>query len=110
MLTRPFGYLAQSIRAAGQLGGTRVNDNDGTLEQQIAQLEGIAEMMRTDLKEAQAMLLVNSGDKKLKRQVAAIEWIKSGVLKKLERLRRQHRAISVAARRASLKIIPPDHD
>jgi hypothetical protein len=87
MLTRPFGYLAQSIRAAGQLGGTRVNDNDGTLEQQIAQLEGIAEMMRTDLKEAQAMLLVNAGDKKLVRQVAAIEWIKSGVLKKLERLR-----------------------
>jgi hypothetical protein len=87
-----------------------VNDNDGTLEQQIAQLEGIAEMMRTDLKEAQAMLLVNAGDKKLVRQIAAIEWIKSGVLKKLERLRRQHRAISVAARRTSLKIIPPDYD
>jgi hypothetical protein len=87
-----------------------MNDNHGTLQQQIAQLEGIAEMMRTDLKEAQAMLLVNAGDQKLKRQVAAIEWIKSGVSKKLERLRRQHRAISVAARRASLRIIPPDHN
>jgi hypothetical protein len=87
-----------------------MNDNDGTLEQQIAQLEGIAEMMRTDLKEAQAMLLVNAGDKEVARQVAAMEWIKSGILKKLERLRRQHRAISVAARRASLKIIPPDDD
>jgi hypothetical protein len=42
-----------------------MNDNEGTIPQQIAHLESIAETMREDLKEARADLLAKPGDEKL---------------------------------------------
>jgi hypothetical protein len=37
-----------------------MNDNEGTIPQQIAHLEGIASTMRNDLKEARAELLAGA--------------------------------------------------
>jgi hypothetical protein len=66
-----------------------LNDNEGTIQQQIAHLEAMASTMREDLKEARAGLLAKPGDESLAKQVAALEGLLKGVLTKVERLRRQ---------------------
>jgi hypothetical protein len=63
-----------------------MNDNEGTIPQQIAHLEAIASTMRQDLREARAGLVAKPGDERLAKQVSALE----GVLKRVERLRRQN--------------------
>ena len=65
-----------------------MNDNDGTIPQQFAHLEGIASTMREDLAEARAELLAKPGDERLAKQVAALEGLLKGVLTKVERLRK----------------------
>jgi hypothetical protein len=66
-----------------------MNDNEGTIPQQIAHLEGMASTMREDLAEARAGLLVKPRDERLAKQVSALEGLLKGVLAKVERLRRQ---------------------
>jgi hypothetical protein len=67
-----------------------VNDNEGTIPQQIAHLESMASTMRADLKEARAGLQAEPGDERLgKKQVAALEGLLKGVLAKVERLKRK---------------------
>jgi hypothetical protein len=66
-----------------------MNDNEGTIPQQIAHLEAMAATMREDLAEARAGLLAKPGDERLTKQVAALESLLKGVLAKVERLRRQ---------------------
>jgi hypothetical protein len=66
-----------------------MNDNEGTVFQQIAHLESIASTMREDLKEARAGLVATPYDERLAKQVAALEGLLKGVLTKVERLRRQ---------------------
>jgi hypothetical protein len=66
-----------------------MNDNEGTIPQQIAHLEAMASTMREDLKEARAGLLAKPGDERLAKQVDALEGLLKGVLKKAERLKRQ---------------------
>jgi hypothetical protein len=65
-----------------------MNDNEGTVPQQIAHLESIASTMREDLAEARAGLLSKPGDERLAKQVAALEHLLKGLLAKVERLRR----------------------
>jgi hypothetical protein len=65
-----------------------MNDNEGTIPQQIAYLEGIANTMRDDLKEARAELLAKPGNERLPKQVKALEYLLKGLLQKVERLRR----------------------
>jgi hypothetical protein len=66
-----------------------MNDNEGTIPQQIAHLEGVAGTMREDLEEARAGLLAKPGDERLAKQVRAIEGLLKGVLTKVERLRKK---------------------
>jgi hypothetical protein len=66
-----------------------MNDNEGTIPQQIAHLEAMAGTMREDLEEARAGLMAQPGDERLAKQVAALEGLLKGVLKKVERLKRQ---------------------
>ena len=66
-----------------------MNDNEGTIPQQIAHVEAMASTMREDLAEARAGLLAKPDDERLAKQVAALEGLLKGVQKKLERLRRQ---------------------
>ena len=66
-----------------------MNDNEGTIPQQIAHLEAMAGTMREDLAEARAGLLAKPGDERLAKQVDALEGLLKGVLTKVERLRRQ---------------------
>jgi hypothetical protein len=65
-----------------------MNDNEGTVFQQIAHLEAMASTMRDDLAEARAGLLAKPDDERLAKQVSALEGLLKGVLKKVERLRR----------------------
>lgn len=73
----------------GQVNALPMNDNEGTIPQQIAHLEAMASTMREDLKEAREGLLAKPGDERLAKQVAALEGLLKGVLVKVERLRRQ---------------------
>ena len=57
-----------------------MNDNEGTIPQQIAHLEGIAATMRDDLKEARAGLQAKPGDERLAKQVNALERLLNGLL------------------------------
>jgi len=66
-----------------------MNDNDGTIPQQIAHLESIASTMRDDLKEARAELLAKPRNERLTKQVKALEYLLKGLLQKVEWLRRQ---------------------
>ena len=66
-----------------------MNDNEATVPQQIAHLESMASTMREDLAEARAGLLAKADDERLAKQVAALEGLLKGVLKKVERLKRQ---------------------
>jgi hypothetical protein len=66
-----------------------MNDNEGTIPQQIAHLESFASTMREDLKEARAGLLTKPGDERLAKQVEALERLLKGLMTKVERLRRQ---------------------
>jgi hypothetical protein len=66
-----------------------MNDNEATLPQQIAHLEGMASTMREDLRDARADLLTKPGDERLAKQVSALEGLLKGVLTKVERLKRQ---------------------
>jgi hypothetical protein len=66
-----------------------MNDNEATIPQRIAQLEGMASTMREDLKEARAGLQAEPGDERLAKQVDALEWLLKDVLKRVERLRRK---------------------
>ena len=66
-----------------------MNDNEGTIPQQIAHLEAMASTMRGDLAEARAGLRAKPEDERLAKQVAALEGLLKGVLTKVERLRRQ---------------------
>jgi hypothetical protein len=68
-----------------------MNDNEGTIPQQIAHRENIAETIREDLKEARADVLMKPGDEKLTKQIDALEVLLKGSLAKIERLRRQGR-------------------
>jgi hypothetical protein len=57
-----------------------MNDNEGTIPQQIAHLEAMAGTMREDLKEARGGLVAKPGDERLAKQ---------GLMTKVERLRRK---------------------
>jgi hypothetical protein len=70
-----------------------MNDNEGTVPQQIAHLEAMASTMREDLKEARAGLLAKPYDERLAKQVAALEGLLKGLLKKVERLRRRRQQV-----------------
>jgi hypothetical protein len=63
-----------------------MNDNEGTVPQQIAHLETIAATMREDLKDARAELLLKPGDGKLTKQIDALHDLLKGILRKIERL------------------------
>jgi hypothetical protein len=65
-----------------------MNDNEGTVPQQIAHLESIASTMREDLKEARAGVLAKPGDERLTKQVNALERLLKGLMTKVERLRK----------------------
>jgi hypothetical protein len=67
-----------------------MNDNEGTIPQQIAHLESMANMMREDLTHARAGLKTQPGDEKLTKQVSALESLLKSVLVKVEPLRRQN--------------------
>ena len=67
-----------------------MNDNEGTIPQQIAHLESMANMMREDLADARAGLQAKPGDEKLTKQVGALESLLKSVLAKVERLKRQN--------------------
>ena len=56
-----------------------MNDNEGTIPQQIAHLEGTAATMRDDLKEARAGLQAKPGDERLAKQVNALERLLNGL-------------------------------
>ena len=66
-----------------------MNDNEGTIPQRTAYLEGMAATMREDLAEARAGLLAKPDDERLAKQVEALEGLLKGVLSKVERLKRQ---------------------
>ena len=66
-----------------------MNDNEGTIPQQIAHLEAMADTMREDLVQARADFVAKPDDERLAKQVAALEGLLKGVLRKVERLRRQ---------------------
>jgi hypothetical protein len=66
-----------------------MNDNEGTIPQQIAHLDAMTSTMREDLKEARAGLLAKPGDERLAKQVAALEGLLKGLMTKVERLRRK---------------------
>jgi hypothetical protein len=66
-----------------------MNDNEGTIPQQIAHLEAMAATMREDLAEARAGLLAKPDDERLAKQVAALEGLLKRLLTKIERLKRQ---------------------
>lgn len=66
-----------------------MKNNEGTIPQQIAHLEAMADTMREDLAEARAGLLAKPDDERLAKQVEAIEGLLKGVLTKVERLKRQ---------------------
>ena len=57
-----------------------MNDNDGTIPQQIAHLEGIASTMRDNLGEARAGLQAKPGHETLAKQVNALERLLKGPL------------------------------
>jgi hypothetical protein len=65
-----------------------MNDNEGTVPQQIAHLESIASTMREDLKEARAGVLAKPADERLTKQVNALERLLKGLMTKVERLRK----------------------
>jgi hypothetical protein len=67
-----------------------MNDNERTIPQQIAHLEGMASRMRQDLKNARAGLQAKPGDETLTKQVAALQGLLKSVLAKMERLKRQN--------------------
>jgi hypothetical protein len=71
-----------------RLRDSAMNDNEGTIPQQIVHLESMANTMREDLKEARAGLLAKPGDERLAKQVKALEHLLKDVLQKVERLRR----------------------
>lgn len=50
-----------------------MNDNEGTIPQQIAHLEAIASTMREDLEQARNGLLSKPDDEGLAKQVAALQ-------------------------------------
>ena len=56
-----------------------MNDNEGTIPQQIAHLEGTSATMRDDLKEARAGLQAKPGDERLAKQVNALERLLNGL-------------------------------
>ena len=66
-----------------------MNDNEGTIPQQITHLEAMASTMQEDLAEARAGLMAQPGDERLQKQVAALDGLLKGLLKKIERLKRQ---------------------
>jgi hypothetical protein len=66
-----------------------MNDNEGTIPQQIAHLEAMADTMREDLAEARAGLLAKPGDERLAKQVAALEGLLKDLMMKVERLSEQ---------------------
>lgn len=52
-----------------------MNDNEGTISQQIAHLEAMASTMRVDLKDACAGLMTNPDDERLIKQVDALQYL-----------------------------------
>jgi hypothetical protein len=66
-----------------------MNDNEGTIPQQIAHLEAIANTMRDDLTEARVELLGRPGDETFTKQVDALESLLKGLMTKVEKVRRQ---------------------
>jgi hypothetical protein len=63
-----------------------MNDNEGTIPQQIAHLESIAATMRENLKAARVELLLKPGDEKFTKQIDALHYLLKGILRKIERL------------------------
>jgi hypothetical protein len=61
-----------------------MSDNERTIPQQIAHLEGMASRMRQDLKNARAGLQAKPGDERLTKQVAALQGLLKSVLAKME--------------------------
>jgi hypothetical protein len=78
-----------TLAAKRGAGESAINDNEGTVFQQIVHLEGVASTMREDLAEARAAPLETPGDERFVKQVSALESLLKGVLTKVERLRRQ---------------------
>jgi len=71
-----------------------MNDNEGTIPQQISHLESMASTMRDDLKEARTGLLVKPGDERLAKQVTALEGLLKDLMTKFERLRKRPQSAS----------------
>jgi hypothetical protein len=69
-----------------------LNDNEGTIPQQIAHLESSAALMREDIAEARAELLQQPYDEQLAKQLNALEGLLQSTLAKIERLKRRDRA------------------
>jgi hypothetical protein len=68
-----------------------MNDNEPSVEQRVAQLTGIVQKMRVDLKKAQVESRGRPKDEKLARQVEALRYLMNGVVERIERLRKQMR-------------------
>ena len=66
-----------------------MNDNEGTVPQQSAHLEGLAATLREDLAEARLGLTAAPYDERLAKQITALERLMKGVLAKIEQLKRQ---------------------
>lgn len=69
-----------------------MNDNEGTIPQQIAHLESMAALMRQDIAEAQAELRHQPHDERLAKQVTALQGLLQSTVARMERLRRRDRA------------------
>ena len=65
-----------------------MNDNEGTIPQQIVHIESMANTMREDLKEARTGLLAKPEDERFAKQVKALEYLLKGLLQKVKRFRR----------------------
>ena len=79
-LWKPWSLNGMVAEALAYHSDFTMNDNEGTIPQQIAHLEGIAATMRDDLKEARAGLQAKPGDERLAKQVNALERLLKGLL------------------------------
>jgi uncharacterized protein (UPF0335 family) len=65
-----------------------MNDNEGTLSEQIARLESLVEKMREDLKHAQEELKGRPLDARLRTQLVAIRELINAALGQIDRIHR----------------------
>jgi hypothetical protein len=79
-LSKPWSLNGLVAEALAYHSDFTMNDNEGTIPQQIAHLEGIAATMRDDLREARAGLQAKPGHERLAKQVNALERLLKGLL------------------------------